>query len=195
MPPDHSAAAVVPLQSQQLRKQAGREQAGVPPDAVVAQGHQPVRMAAVDLYQPLHTVPPQQRLIRHLKQHRIHVLHMRHTQSDGVAESQVGPGILHRQKAHLPGQLHALGVLGHHRHPGKARHRHSLQGTAQQGLSLHPGVQLVAAEAAGISRRHDNASNFHRITSVPSCYLLLSIFTDAPPGHTPPAPVYAPPAL
>ena len=83
-------------------------------------GHQPVRMAAVDLYQPLHTVPPQQRLIRHLKQHRIHVLHMRHTQSDGVAESQVGPGILHRQKAHLPGQLHALGVLGHHRHPGGA---------------------------------------------------------------------------
>ena len=86
---------------------------------------------------------------------------MGHTQGDGVAEPQVRPGILHRQKAHLPGQVHAPGILGHYHYPVKARRRNGLQRPAQQGLPLHPGVQLIAAEAAGVSRRHNDAADFH----------------------------------
>ena len=86
---------------------------------------------------------------------------MGHTQGDGVAEPQVRSGILHRQKAHLPGQVHAPGILGHHRYPVKARRRNGLQRPAQQGLSLHPSIQLIAAEAAGVSRRHNDAADFH----------------------------------
>lgn len=37
MAADHLIAAVIPLQSQQLREQPCREQAGVPPDTVVTQ--------------------------------------------------------------------------------------------------------------------------------------------------------------
>ena len=54
------------------------------------------------------------------------------------------------------------------------------------GLGMGKTAFTRGLAQAGISRRHDNAANFHRITSVPCCYLLLSIFTDAPPGHTPP---------
>ena len=63
MTADHGAAAVVPLQSRQLRKQAGGEQAGISPDAVMGQGRQPVRVAAERRHQPLLAVPPQQRLV------------------------------------------------------------------------------------------------------------------------------------
>ena len=50
MAADHLIAAVISLQSQQLREQPCREQAGVPPDTVVTQRSDVLRMLPVKVH-------------------------------------------------------------------------------------------------------------------------------------------------
>ena len=54
MAADHGAAAVVPLQSRQLRKQAGRKQAGISPDAVMGLAQRSRRLEHKVLWELAH---------------------------------------------------------------------------------------------------------------------------------------------
>ena len=73
MTADDGAAAVILPQRPQLREEAGREQAGIAPDAVVAQSHDAGRVPAVEVQQPRHAGLLQQGLVGHQKQRGVAV--------------------------------------------------------------------------------------------------------------------------
>ena len=159
MAADHLIAAVIPLQSQQLREQPCREQAGVPPDTVVTQRSDVLRMLPVKVHQAPHALPAQQGLIRHLKQRRIHLRQLPQPQRDGVTDAPVRMPVGYRHEAHAVGQLQHLRILAHHHRPVELLRRYGLQRPVEQRLALYLHRQLVLPEAPGISRRHHHASD------------------------------------
>ena len=99
-PDDCISAAVLP-QLQQLREKPGGEEAGVAPDAVMAQGRDLIRLLLPKVRQCGHRFPPQQWLIRYQKQHAVAVLQRRQPQFDGVTDAKVGMFIADSCKAKI----------------------------------------------------------------------------------------------
>ena len=158
MPPDDGAAAPVAPESQQLREEPGGEETGVAPDAAVAQGRDAIRLPLPERHQGLHALPPQKRLIRHQKERPRTVPQGREPQGDAAADPGLRRVVPDGGEGELPGKVQDLRVLRHDRHRGELLRRDGGKGAADEGLPLHRGQELVAAEAAGAARRQDHAA-------------------------------------
>ena len=166
VPPDDGVAAVVLPQLQQLREKPGGEEAGVAPDAAVAQGGDLLRLGPPAVHQLRHALPPQQGLVAHLEQHPAAVPQLRQSQGDGVADAVVRMGIVDGGEAELPRQAHDLRVLGHHNHFVKFLRRDGFQRPEDQAPAPQLGGQLVVPEPPGIAGGHDHTAELRRVFHV-----------------------------
>ena len=101
---DHGAAALIALQSHELGKKAGREDAGVAPLTVMAAGNDFFRVCAVKIAQRFHAFPPQQRLVGNLIHDGIAILHSLCAQSYRVADAPIGMAVINHIKAEFFGE-------------------------------------------------------------------------------------------
>ena len=173
MAADDGAAAAVALQRPQLRKEAGGEQAGIAPDAVVSQRRDAGGMSAVKVEQPLHAGALQQRLVGHQKQRGVAVFQRVQAKGDGVADAPVRVVVFHGREGEAPCGLRRLRILGDDRHPAQPVGGYGLQRAAQEGLAVHLRSQLVLTEAGAVAGGHNDTADtqlFHGITSMPVVY-------------------------
>ena len=163
-----AAPPPVALERPQLREEPGREEAGVPPDAAVAQGRDALRLPLPERHEGVHALPPQQRLIRYQKEGPRAVSQGREAQDDAAADPCLRRVVPDGGKGELLCKLPDLWVLRHHHHPGKALRRNCGEGPADEGDALHRSCELVAAEAAGAACRQHHAAGFFIVFQVRS---------------------------
>ena len=166
VPADDGVAAVVLPQLQQLREKPGGEEAGVAPDAAVAQGGDLLRLGPPAVHQLRHALPPQQGLVAHLKQHPIAVPQLCQTQFDGVADAVVRVRVVDSGEVELPCQAHDLRVLGHHHHFVKFFRRDRFQRPEDQAPAPQLGGQLVVPEPPGVAGGHYHTADLRRVFHV-----------------------------
>ena len=112
------------------------------------------------------TVPLQPGLVGHQKEHAVAVQQLFQPQADAAAQPQTGLVVGNGGEAVFPSQGQDLRILAHH-HGHKAA-GDGFQRPVDQGFPVYLRLQLVGAEAAGVSRRQDHTSDFqsnHLISS------------------------------
>ena len=164
MPPDNGVAAVVLPQLQQLRKEPGREEAGIAPHAAVAQSDDLLRPGAPAVHQLCHALTPQEGLIAHLEQHPVTVPQSRQAQFDGVADAVI---------RELPGQPHDLRVLSHHHDFVKLLGRDGFQRPEDETPAPQLGGQLIFPKPPGVAGGHDHTTDFRLVFHIH--HLILSV--------------------
>ena len=138
MADDGIAAAILP-QLQQFREKPGGEEAGIAPDAAVAQGRDLVWLPLPEFCQLCHGFPPQQRLIGYQKQHAVTVPQLRQPQLDGVADAEVGMLVADSCKGKLACKPCDFRILRHNSYRVEYILRHCFQCPSDEAFSPEPG--------------------------------------------------------
>jgi len=126
----------------------------------VAHGHDGVGVGQIVVHQGGYALPPQQRLIRHLKEDGpADVPKLLHPQMDRVTDAPLRVPVADTGEAEGLGQRGHFVVLGDHRDGGELLRRNRLQRPPDQALAAHLRRQLVGAEAGGIAGRHNQTAD------------------------------------
>ena len=175
-PDDGVTAAVLP-QLQQLREKPGGEEAGIAPDAVVAQGRDLVGLLLPKLHKFRHGFLSQQRLVGYQEQDPVAVPQRRQPQLDGVTDAEVGMLVADSCKGKLLCKHCDFRILRHNGYRVKYILRHCFQCPPDEAFSPEPDRQLVFSKPPGIARGHHNTSKFHQNTPV---FSLIPVYPLSP---------------
>ena len=159
MAADNGAAAAVALERRQLGEEAGGEDARVAAHAAVPHRDDAVGMPAEKFDLRTHALAPQQRLVGDLIENGVTVCHRLGAEPDGVARAPLGEGVDKDGKAEAPGKHEDLVVLRDDGHAGKFLTGDGLERVLDEHFAVHLGGELIGAEAAGVSGRHDKAAD------------------------------------
>ena len=110
--------------------------------------------------EPPDALAPQERLIRHLKEHRVAVRERGEPKRNGVAQPGAGIAVVDGEKAVFCRERFNLRVLADDHNAHKLPARHGLERAADYAHAADGFLQFVAPEAPGIARRHDGAADF-----------------------------------
>ena len=157
---DDAAAAAVAGQREQLREEAGREETRVSTPPAAGDGGDFLRMLPPQRDEPPDALAPQERLIRHLKEHRVAVRERGEPERNGVAQPGTGIAVVDGEKAVFRRERFNLRVLADDHNAHKLPARHGLERAADYAHAADVFLQFVAPEAPGIARRHDDAADF-----------------------------------
>lgn len=105
------------------------------------------------------SILPQQRLVGDLIENGVTVCHRLGAEPDGVARAPLGEGVDKDGKAEAPGKHEDLVILRDDGHAGKLLAGDGLERVLDEHFAVHLGGELVGAEAAGVSGRHDKAAD------------------------------------
>ena len=176
-PDDGVTAAVLP-QLQQLREKPGGKEAGIAPDAAVAQGRDLVGLLLPKLHKFRHGFLSQQRLVGYQEQGPVAVPQLRKPQLDGVTDAEVGMLVADSCKGKLLCKHCDFWVLRHNNYRVEYILRHCFQCPPDEAFSPEPDRQLVFSKPPGIARGHHNTSKFHQNTPV---FSLIPVYPLSPP--------------
>lgn len=163
MPPDDCISAMVFPEFQEFREEAGREEAGISPDAVMGKSGNLIRLTAPEFHQRRNGFPPEKRLVTDEEKHAVAVPEVVQSQGDGMADSPIRMLVQNGRKTEFRRQLKDLRVLGDDGDTMEAFCRDGVQGAGNQALTVQHRGQLVLTESGRIPRRHDHTADLQLI--------------------------------